>query len=118
MGNATDLIRGDQFEEQQLFRRGETHGVLIHLTQLPVQPNTVGVGQGVKFDQIIHAGYQVRNATEAVAWYVDKFAGVYVGGRAMRRGGRYDFVNCGQVQMERRGTFTEIRRGWSSRRFP
>ena len=77
-----------------------TNGVLIHLTQLPVQPNTVGVGHGVKFDQIIHAGYLVRNAAEAVAWYVDKFDGVHVGGGTMRRGGRYGFVNCGQVQVE------------------
>ena len=77
-----------------------TNGVLIHLTQLPAQPNTVGVGQGVKVDKIVHAGYLVRNAEEAVAWYVDKFDGVYVGGGAMRRGGRYAFVNCGQVQVE------------------
>ena len=77
-----------------------TQGVLIHLTQLPVQPNTVGVGQGVKFDKIIHAGYLVRNAADAVAWYVDKFDGVYVGGGPSRRGGRNAFVNFGQVQVE------------------
>ena len=59
-----------------------TNGVLIHLTQLPVQPNTVGVGSGVQVDKIIHAGYLVRNAAEAVAWYVDKFDGVHVGGGA------------------------------------
>jgi methylmalonyl-CoA/ethylmalonyl-CoA epimerase len=82
------------------FHPDTTNGVLIHLTQLPAQPNTVGVGMGIKVDKIIHAGYLVRNAAEAVAWYVDKFDGVYVGGRAMRRGGRYDFVNCGQVQVE------------------
>jgi hypothetical protein len=35
-----------------------------------------------------------------VAWYVDKFDGVYVGGRAMRRGGRYALGNCGQMQVE------------------
>ncbi len=77
-----------------------TNGVLIHLTQLPARPNTVGFGQGVQVDKIIHAGYLVRNAAEAVAWYVDKFDGVHVGGRAMRRGGRYALVNCGQVQVE------------------
>jgi catechol 2,3-dioxygenase-like lactoylglutathione lyase family enzyme len=77
-----------------------TNGVLIHLTQLPAQPNTVGFGRGVKVDKIIHAGYLVRNAAEAVAWYVDRFDGVHVGGRAMRRGGRYALVNCGQVQVE------------------
>jgi methylmalonyl-CoA/ethylmalonyl-CoA epimerase len=77
-----------------------TNGVLIHLTQLPVQPNTVGVGQGIQVDKIIHAGYLVRNAAEAVAWYVDKFDGVYVGGGPSRRGGRNAFVNFGQVQVE------------------
>jgi catechol 2,3-dioxygenase-like lactoylglutathione lyase family enzyme len=77
-----------------------TNSVLIHLTQLPAQPNTVGFGRGVQVDQIIHAGYLVRNAEEAMAWYVDKFDGVYVGGRAMRRGGRYALVNCGQMQVE------------------
>jgi catechol 2,3-dioxygenase-like lactoylglutathione lyase family enzyme len=77
-----------------------TNGALIHLTQLPAQPNTVGFGRGVQIDMIIHAGYLVRNAEEAVAWYVDKFDGVHVGGSAMRRGGRYALVNCGQVQVE------------------
>jgi catechol 2,3-dioxygenase-like lactoylglutathione lyase family enzyme len=77
-----------------------TNGVLIHLTQLPVQPNTVGVGQGVKFDKIIHAGYLVRNVAEAVAWYVEKFDGIHMGGGASRRGGRNAFVNFGQVQVE------------------
>jgi methylmalonyl-CoA/ethylmalonyl-CoA epimerase len=97
----TDAPFTNPLGQQVLYFDPETtNGVLIHLTQLPVQPNTVGVGQGVTFDQIIHAGYLVRNATEAVAWYVDKFDGVYVGGRTMRRGGRYDFVNCGQVQVE------------------
>jgi methylmalonyl-CoA/ethylmalonyl-CoA epimerase len=77
-----------------------TNGVLIHLTQLPAQPNTVGVGQGLKVDKIIHAGYLVRNVAEAVAWYVDKFDGVHAGGGASRRGGRNAFVNFGQVQVE------------------
>ena len=77
-----------------------TNGVLIHLTRLPIQPNTVGVGQGVKVDKIIHAGYLVRNAAEAVAWYVDKFDGVHAGGGASRRGGRNAFVHFGQVEAE------------------
>jgi len=77
-----------------------TNGVLIHLTQLQAQPNTVGVGQGIRVDKIIHAGYLVRNAAEAVAWYVDKFDGAHVGGGASRRGGRNAFVNFGQVQVE------------------
>jgi len=77
-----------------------TNGVLIHLTQLPAQPNIVGVGRGVQVNKIMHAGYLVRNAEEAAAWYVDKFDGVYVGGRAMRRGGRYALVDCGQMQVE------------------
>jgi hypothetical protein len=42
----------------------------------------------------------VRNAAEAVAWYVDKFDGVHVGGGASRRGGRNAFVNFGQIQVE------------------
>jgi catechol 2,3-dioxygenase-like lactoylglutathione lyase family enzyme len=82
------------------FDPATTQGILIHLTQLPVQPNTAGVRQGVMVDKIIHAGYLVRNAEEAVAWYVDKFDGVHVGGGASRRGGRNAFVNFGQVQVE------------------
>ena len=82
------------------FDPATTNGVLLHLTQLPAQPNTIGVGQGVQLDKIIHAGYLVRNATEAVSWYVDKFAGIHVGGGVSRRGGRNAFVNFGQVQVE------------------
>jgi catechol 2,3-dioxygenase-like lactoylglutathione lyase family enzyme len=82
------------------FDPATTNGVLIHLTKLPAQPNTVGVGKGVQIDHIIHAGYLVRNAEEAVAWYVDKFDGVHVGGGASRRGGRNAFVNFGRVQVE------------------
>jgi catechol 2,3-dioxygenase-like lactoylglutathione lyase family enzyme len=82
------------------FDPATTNGVLIHLTQLPSQPNTIGVGQGVQVDKIIHAGYLVRNTEEAVAWYVDKFDGVHVGGGASRRGGRNAFVNFSQVQVE------------------
>jgi catechol 2,3-dioxygenase-like lactoylglutathione lyase family enzyme len=82
------------------FDPNTTNGVLIHLTQLPAQPNTVGIGRGVQIEKIIHAGYLVRNVEEAVAWYVDKFDGVHVGGGASRRGGRNAFVNFGQVQVE------------------
>mgnify|MGYP003288268642 CR=1 FL=1 len=82
------------------FDPATTHGVLIHLTQLPTQPNTVGVGKGVQVDGIIHAGYLVRNVAEAAAWYVDKFDGVHVGGGVSRRGGCNAFVNFGQVQVE------------------
>src|SRR3989442_1087475 len=70
-----------------------TNGVLIHLTHLPAQPNTVRVGRGIQVDKIIHAGYLVRNAAEAVAWYVDKFDGGHVGGGASRRGGPNAVVN-------------------------
>ena len=42
----------------------------------------------------------MRNAADAVAWYVDKFDGVHVGDGASRRGGRNAFVNFGQVQVE------------------
>ena len=82
------------------FDPATTNGVLIHLTQLPAQPNTVWVGQGVQIDKIIHAGYLVRNVEEAIAWYVTKFDGVHVGGGTSRRGGRNAFVNFGQVQVE------------------
>jgi catechol 2,3-dioxygenase-like lactoylglutathione lyase family enzyme len=87
-------------QEVLYFDPDTTNGVLIHLTQLPAQPNIVGFERGVQVNKIIHAGYLVRNVEEAVAWYVDKFDGVYVGGRAMRRGGRYALVNCGQMQVE------------------
>ena len=82
------------------FDPATTQGVLIHLTQLPTQSNSVGVGAGVQIDKIIHAGYLVRNVAEAVAWYMDKFDGVHVGGGASRRGGQNAFVNFGQVQVE------------------
>jgi catechol 2,3-dioxygenase-like lactoylglutathione lyase family enzyme len=82
------------------FDPATTNGVLIHLTKLPPQPNAVGVGKGLQIDHIIHAGYLVRNVEEAVAWYVDKFDGVHVGGGASRRGGRNAFVNFGRVQVE------------------
>lgn len=82
------------------FDPATTKGVLIHLTQLPVQPNMIGVGAGVQVEKIIHAGYLVRNVPEAIAWYVEHFEGVHVGGGASRRGGRNAFVNFGNVQVE------------------
>ncbi len=33
--------------------RSTTNDILIHLTQLPERPNTVGIGEGVAIDQII-----------------------------------------------------------------
>jgi hypothetical protein len=51
------------------------------------------------FDKIQHIGYLVHgldNVAEAVAWYVDKFDGVHVGGGPSRWGGRNAFVNFGQ----------------------
>lgn len=97
------------------FDSSTTNDVLIHLTQLPGRPNTpsaggaassaptgqaVGVGGGLKVDKIVHAGYLVENLEEAIAWYVDKFDGVYIGGGPSRRGNRNAFVNFGQVQVE------------------
>jgi catechol 2,3-dioxygenase-like lactoylglutathione lyase family enzyme len=77
-----------------------TNDILIHLTQLPERPNTVGIGQGLEIDRIIHAGYIVDDLDEAVAWYVDKFGGEYIGGGMSRRGVNNAFVNFGQVQVE------------------
>lgn len=82
------------------FDPSTTNGVLMHLTQLPAQPNRLGADRGLQIDKIIHAGYLVRNIEEAVAWYVEKFDGVYAGGGASRRGGRNAFVNFGRVQVE------------------
>ncbi|MFQ6031149.1 MAG: VOC family protein, partial [Dehalococcoidia bacterium] len=82
------------------FDTATTNGVRIHLTQLPGQPNAIGVGQGVAIEKIVHAGYLVSNLEEAIAWYVEKFDGEHIGGGASRRGGRNAFVNFGQVQVE------------------
>jgi catechol 2,3-dioxygenase-like lactoylglutathione lyase family enzyme len=83
------------------FDPATTHGVLMHLTQLPVIPNTVGLGQGLAVSQIVHAGYLVENVDETVAWYAEKFDGAAVGGiGASRTGARQAFVNFGQVQVE------------------
>lgn len=82
------------------FDPATTNGCLMHLTQQPQAPNATGVGQGVDVQRIVHAGYQVPNLEEAIAWYQDSFDGVHVGGGASRRGGRNAFVNFGQVQVE------------------
>jgi catechol 2,3-dioxygenase-like lactoylglutathione lyase family enzyme len=83
------------------FDPATTHGFLIHLTQQPQQPNTVGIGKGVGIDEIVHAGYLVADVEEAVAWYEKNFGGVAMGGiGASRRGARNAYVNFGQVQVE------------------
>lgn len=82
------------------FDPASTNGVMVHLTQLPAQPNTVGVGQGVDIDHIVHAGYLVKDLDAAIAWYVEKLGGTHQGGGASRRGGRNAFVNFGKVQVE------------------
>ena len=82
------------------FDPSSTNGVMIHLTELPSQPNTIGLDSGVKVDHIVHAGYLVGDLDNAVAWYVQKFGGVHIGGGASRRGSRNAFVNFGQVQVE------------------
>ena len=77
-----------------------TNGVMIHLTELPEHPNTVGLDAGVKVDHIVHAGYLVCNLDSAIAWYVEKLDGIHIGGGASRRGSRNAFVNFGRVQVE------------------
>lgn len=83
------------------FDPATTHGFLIHLTQQPAQPNSVGMGQGVAVAEIVHAGYLVADVEEAVAWYEKNFGGEAIGGiGASRRGARNAYVNFGQVQVE------------------
>ena len=82
------------------FDPASTNGVLMHLTQLPSQPNSTGLDAGVKVDHIVHAGYLVNNLDDAIAWYVDKLGGTHLGGGPSRRGGRNAFVNFGEVQVE------------------
>lgn len=89
---------------QQLlyFDPSTTNNVLLHLTQLPepAQANTVGVGGGVPVSKIVHAGYLVPDLDAAIAWYIEKFDGTYLGGGPSRQGRRNAFVNFGQVQVE------------------
>ncbi len=87
------------------FDPATTHGVLMHLTQLPATPNPdvigMGQGQGVAVSHIVHAGYLVEDVDQAVAWYEKSFGGAAVGGIGVSRsGGRQAFVNFGQVQVE------------------
>ncbi len=83
------------------FDPATTNGVLMHLTQQPAQPSTIGVGQGCAVERILHAGYLVDDVEAAVAWYETKFGGAAVGGiGASRRGARNAYVNFGQVQVE------------------
>ena len=82
------------------FDASTTNGAMVHLTQLPEQPDTTGVGSGVAIDNIVHAGYLVPNLDDAIAWYVGKLDGRHVGGGASRSGGRNAFVNFGKVQVE------------------
>ena len=77
-----------------------TNGVLVHLTQLPAQPDADTAGEGLEIERIIHAGYRVKDLDKAVAWYVDNFQGVHIGGRTSGNSGRNAFVNFGQVQVE------------------
>ena len=77
-----------------------TNDILIHLTQLPEPADNSGYGEGVNIQRIIHAGYVVEDLDQAVAWYVEKFGGEYIGGGMSRRGVNNAFVNFGQVHVE------------------
>lgn len=99
---ATEAPNTNVMGQQVLyFDPATTNGCLMHLTQLPEQPNTAGLGQGFQVDKIVHAGYLVADVGEAVAWYEKSFDGEAVGGiGASRRGARNAYVNFGQVQVE------------------
>jgi catechol 2,3-dioxygenase-like lactoylglutathione lyase family enzyme len=77
-----------------------TNGLMLHLTQQPEQPNNIGVGEGLAIDRIVHAGYLLADLEGAIAWYVENFDGVHIGGRNEPMGRRNAFVNFGQVQVE------------------
>ena len=77
-----------------------TNGALVHLTQLPAQPDANTAGEDLAVERIVHAGYRVRDLDKAIAYYVDNFQGEYIGGRTSGTGGRNAFVNFGQVQVE------------------
>ena len=84
------------------FDAATTNGAMMHLTQLPAASIDTGVGEGLKIDRIIHAGYLVKDLDEAIAWYVNNLEGTHIGGGASRAfgGGRNAFVNFGRVQVE------------------
>lgn len=99
----SDAPRTNQLGQQLLyFDPATTNGVLLHLTQLPApaEANPTGVGGGVAVSKIVHAGYLVPDLDAAIAWYEEKFDGVYLGGGPSRAGRRNAFVNFGQVQVE------------------
>ncbi|HCG91870.1 MAG TPA: hypothetical protein DEZ08_08570 [Dehalococcoidia bacterium] len=78
-----------------------TNNCNLHLTELPASPNTAGYGSGLPVIDIVHAGYLVKDVSEAVAWYEEKFDAVTIGGiGASRRGARNAYVNFGNVQAE------------------
>lgn len=98
-----DAPRTNQLGQQLLyFDPTTTNGVFLHLTQLPspADANPTGVGSGVPVAKIVHAGYLVPDLDAAIAWYIEKFDGVYLGGGPSRAGRRNAFVNFGQVQVE------------------
>ena len=83
------------------FDASTTNGVMIHLTQLPDQPDTAGTVSGIEIEKIVHAGYLVSNLDDAISWYVDRLDGELVGsGGSVAYGGRNAYVNFGQVQVE------------------
>ncbi len=82
------------------FDASTTNGAMVHLTQLPAQPDTTGTRNGLEVERIVHAGYRVKNLDDSIKWYVDNFQGEHLGGGASRNGGRNAFVNFGQVQVE------------------
>ncbi|MDP6549093.1 MAG: VOC family protein [Dehalococcoidia bacterium] len=82
------------------FDSSTTNGLMLHLTQQPEQPNDIGVGEGLAIDRIVHAGYLLADLEGAIAWYVDNFEGVYIGGRTEPIGRRNAYVDFGQVQVE------------------
>lgn len=77
-----------------------THGAMMHLTEVPPRPSVRSNGSAPAIDAIVHAGYLVRDADAAAAWYVDAFDGVLAGSGPSRRGGKTAFVDCGAAQIE------------------
>jgi len=88
------------FVGQQVFYLdpATTNGTMIHLTLVPDR-GTKRYGNS-RIEGIVHAGYRVRDADAAAAWYVDKLGGKVVGGGPSPRGGRIAFVDIGRAQVE------------------